>query len=100
MSNNKNFTPLPMSIIGRACKNDKHYRVYKDTKEFVLVEADMAYEAIEKSGIAQPYKVEHVLYEIEGIKSPNELISQEPESPPATTENLSDDNSNPSIPNG
>lgn len=33
------------------------YHVYKDAQEFVLVEADAATEAIEKSGVNKPYKV-------------------------------------------
>lgn len=67
------FTPLPMSVMSLAKKSDRHYKVYKNPQEFVLVEAEMAYEAIEKSGISHPYKVEHLLYGVEGIKNPEEL---------------------------
>lgn len=78
------FTPLPMSVMSLAKKSDRHYKVYKNPQEFVLVEAEMAYEAIEKSGISHPYKVEHLLYEVEGIKNPEELTLHDTHSLAAT----------------
>lgn len=39
-------------------KTAKGYKVYKTPTEFVSVEAATAFEAIEKSGIKNPYKVE------------------------------------------
>ncbi len=33
------------------------YKIYKDAKEFVMAEGQSAAEALEKSGVANPYKI-------------------------------------------
>lgn len=39
-------------------KGGSKYKVYKNTNEYVMIEALTAYEAIEKSGIESPLKLE------------------------------------------
>lgn len=49
------------------------YRVYKNADDFVDVEASLVSEAIEKSGIISPYKIERIGVRIKNIIEPSAL---------------------------
>ncbi len=51
------FTKLPLQEKKKEDIGEGQYRIYKNKTEFVTVEATFAAEAIEKSGIKDPYRV-------------------------------------------
>ncbi|MCD6035418.1 MAG: hypothetical protein K0R63_1159 [Rickettsiales bacterium] len=61
------FQILKVPHLHRIKGDAKAYRVYKDATTFETVEADTSQEAIEKSGIAQPYRVWHENLRMESI---------------------------------
>ncbi len=68
-------------------KGTRGYRVYSDKNNFKLVEADTAFEAIQKSGVVSPHKVEAVNIVTKSVFSPQEIaersIAQPADAPPA-----------------
>ncbi len=68
-NNNKAFSDLPMKAKNIRPEAQCGYKIYKNREEFVVVEAEIATEAIEKSGIEKPFKVEKL-----GITEKNILI--------------------------
>jgi hypothetical protein len=67
------FSPINFTQMEIIEKSTIHYRVYRDRKEFVFIEANTAYEALIQSGISCPYKVEHLVYRIDGVKAAHEV---------------------------
>ena len=64
MSNNsKEFgaLSLPMKKLAGNNGGATSYRVYKNAKEFDIVPAETVTEAIEKSGIPVPFKIDRVM---------------------------------------
>lgn len=56
--------------------NWNNYHIYKNAKEFVKVEADAAYEAIAKSGIARPFKVIRAMKEVGDVLTVSNMAEQ------------------------
>lgn len=56
--------------------NWNNYHIYKNATEFVKVEADAAYEAIAKSGIARPFKVVRAMKEVGDVLTVNNMAEQ------------------------
>jgi hypothetical protein len=56
--------------------NWNNYHIYKNATEFVKVEADAAYEAIAKSGIARPFKVVRAMKEVGSVLTVNNMAEQ------------------------
>lgn len=59
-------------------KSQKGYRVYTDKNNFQVVEAATAAEAIEKSGIRTPYKIEPAGVIKKSIFTQAELVENQP----------------------
>lgn len=55
-------------------KSLRGYKVYKNSSEFVNVEAETASEAIEKSGVTNPYKLEKLGIVNKSLFSEAELV--------------------------
>ena len=58
------FKELEVARMQLITGSSSQYQVYKDSKEFVLVEAETASEAITKSGVNKPQKVVHIVHEL------------------------------------
>lgn len=56
--------------------NWNNYHIYKNATEFVKVEADAAYEAIAKSGIARPFKVVRAMKEVGDVLTVQNMAEQ------------------------
>lgn len=67
------ITPLTVPQMKRLNKGEKEYHVFKDRKEFVTVEAEMASEAKEKSGIEHPPIIRHSSLHIANVIDISEL---------------------------
>lgn len=48
-------------------RSDRRYLVYKNASEYMEVEANNAQDAIDKSGVIQPFKVVHVVRNLKGV---------------------------------
>jgi hypothetical protein len=68
------FAKVDLSTMQVQQKPDNLYDVYSDEENSVVVQADTAYEAIKKSGIVSPYKVEHKLKFTELILADSDII--------------------------
>lgn len=53
----RSFKTLPIKRKSISADTRSGYRIYSDAKNFTVVQAETAKEAIEKSGVAHPYKV-------------------------------------------
>jgi hypothetical protein len=56
--------------------NWNNYYIYKNATEFVKVEADAAYEAIAKSGIARPFKVVRAMKAVGDVLTVSNMAEQ------------------------
>lgn len=56
--------------------NWNNYHIYKNATEFVKIEADAAYEAIAKSGIARPFKVVRAMKEVGSVLTAQNMAEQ------------------------
>lgn len=64
---------LPLRVISEEAVQG--YRVYKNPTEFVTVDAAMAAEAIEKSGVSNPFRVVRAELEVSDVLGPELLKS-------------------------
>ncbi len=74
MKETAEFAKVDLSTMQVQQKPDNLYDVYSDEENSVVVQADTAYEAIKKSGIVSPYKVEHKLKFTELILADSDII--------------------------
>lgn len=83
-SENKNlpFTRLVLPKRKISEVNSVGYKVYKDRDNFVVVAATLASEAIEKSGIINPYKVVRLGTDVKTIIDNSALITPAPAASP------------------
>lgn len=81
MQEEKVFCQLEMPMLELKDKNDRRYYVYKDSKEFVEVDADTAQDAIQQSEVSPPYKVVHMLCDLDKIMGESDLIRVENSAP-------------------
>lgn len=73
------FGILEMPMMRLKERSDKRYKVYKNLSESVEVEANTAQEAISASGVEKPYKVVHLVMDLNGVLEQSMLIKIEPE---------------------
>lgn len=75
----KEFNPLmlPRKRLSVSSDAGAGYRVYKNTMEFEVVSATTVSDAIEKSGIQNPYKVQRICANVQTIIDSKELQSLE-----------------------
>ena len=77
MSNNnikKKFTSSNIKKLRHKDLGKKFYRVYKAKKEYIDIEADTAYEAVQKSQVEKPIKIKFTICGIDSfIKDKNQL---------------------------
>ncbi len=71
------FAPIDFPHRHLTDKCARNYRVYKDAKEYISIEALTAKEAIEKSGIESPYRVIREKSEIGEVISPEYIIKDD-----------------------
>lgn len=69
------FEPINLPLRMLSTEALRGYRVYRNPAEFVTVEASMAAEAIEKSGVANPFKVVRAELEVKDVLPPELLKS-------------------------
>jgi hypothetical protein len=74
MKEDAEFAKVDLSTMQVQQKPDNLYDVYSDAENSVVVQADTAYEAIKKSGITSPHKVEHKLKFSELILEDSDII--------------------------
>lgn len=67
------FSPLIVAFMAFTSTSDKQYRVYSSKEKFTVVDADTAYEAIAASGIENPYKLIHIIPNMESILKESQL---------------------------
>jgi hypothetical protein len=87
MENNKEFSDLKIPKVSLSENSQDHYRVYKNSKEFVTIQAGSASEAIEKAAIEKPFKILYVINEAEGFLDQSQIIRQAEEPKAAAEEN-------------
>jgi hypothetical protein len=82
MPKDEPFSALNIPVMRYINNEESIYDVYTDKNTFVTVKADTAAEAIEKSGIAEPYKLFHNINSIKTILGDNEIILYKQEQEP------------------
>ena len=72
----KPFSPIVLPERHLKENNWNRYHIYKSRTEFVTIEADAAYEAIAKSGVARPFKVIRAMKEVGDVLTVNNMEEQ------------------------
>ncbi len=73
----RNFTPFMFKTKSVQERSAKGYKVYKTAQDFVTVEAKTAAEAIESSGVANPFRIEKLGITYKSLFSDTELQEEQ-----------------------
>lgn len=86
--NNDEFGALDVPVMQLKNRSDTRYLVYSTPDEYIEVEANTAQDAIRLSNIEKPYKVIHIVMDLDGVLDQEELQkteSQIADTPTTTT---------------
>lgn len=83
--------PLPRKDFGQDMTN--HYRVYKDARNYIVIKAGTALEALQSSGVGMAYKIERDAIDLNRVLAPDAWTKQP--LPKEITTNSSVDNEAP-----
>lgn len=76
MPRKNEFSHLNVPILKVKGKDESHYLVFRDAKDFVKVEAETITEALAKSGIEKPYKVVHTVFDLNKVMDESMLLRE------------------------